>query len=1033
MSFTLNEQQAKAVNHTGSPLLVIAGPGSGKTRVITERVEFLIKNKIPSENILCLTFTHKAAGEMQERLEKKGIMSTTVSTYHSFCRDLCTENSDLTGLGKGTKIIPKSSMLVWCMKNTDSFNFDPNVIEISGDLVPIYTAMHEGISNFKEEMSTPDDLENWLNEEQKNIDGLSDEDRAKKINIARQEYVNKHREFNKVYRGYIEYEKEKTLVDYDDMINKAITLLKTNDLVLKDCHEKYQYILVDEFQDNNFSQFELLKLLSKNGNITIVGDEDQLVYSFQGASANNFSSFEDYFKPIEKIFLEENYRSSKNIVDTAKLLLPQGTSKKLFSNLEEGEPVHIVRPDSDDSELEFVLKTIQKMVGTKFTHRERGDTTYQYKDFAILSRKKDTGDRFAQILKSHNIPSTYVGNYNIFSSPLIRELLYYLKVANSPSTNGQTLFKIMEMRGIDDINIHLILKEANQIARNIEPGKSDYVYEKMKECNSFDISQKPEVLEIVDLIEKLRKEMANNSLIEFLRKVTYEMTGIFQRCLKLETLESRRSVAILNAFYESALEFSNLYPESDAKDFLEHISYLNKFELDFEEAITDDDSVQIMTMHKSKGKEFPVVFIPEIVDRRFPHDYRSRKYFPPGDLIKGDDKERHSKEKHIQEEKRLLYVAMSRAQNQLFVLAPKRYGDVEKKVSVFLTDIKYDKNPKIMKSYDYQGKVTLQDTPAEFVERIKKEKQAAASLAIDQMSITSAVHKLIELARIKYFEEHKTDDPQCKNFDPMKIFEIDVNQVSLDEDLAGKELPLFNKNNLTLSPSSLDTYLKCPFQFKLDRMRVPGPNKIYFDLGTSVHDTIQKISENKIAGKDTSDDEVKKILDEKWIFRTFESGDQESTVKSSAQEMVEKYVEMEKENQNTIVAVEEDFALKRKNIVINGRIDKIEKNGEEYELVDYKTGKTMKKESELISDVQLNVYAAALKDNPKFGKLPVKATLVYLRKKAVSTIISEDSVDAVMNGVDNAIDEILAGNFEANPSNSNCRNCSYKNMCEFAV
>jgi len=338
-----------------------------------------------------------------------------------------------------------------------------------------------------------------------------------------------------------------------------------------------------------------------------------------------------------------------------------------------------------------------------------------------------------------------------------------------------------------------------------------------------------------------------------------------------------------------------------------------------------------------------------------------------------------------------------------------------------------------MKSYDYQGKVTLQDTPAEFVERIKKEKQAAASLAIDQMSITSAVHKLIELARIKYFEEHKTDDPQCKNFDPMKIFEIDVNQVSLDEDLAGKELPLFNKNNLTLSPSSLDTYLKCPFQFKLDRMRVPGPNKIYFDLGTSVHDTIQKISENKIAGKDTSDDEVKKILDEKWIFRTFESGDQESTVKSSAQEMVEKYVEMEKENQNTIVAVEEDFALKRKNIVINGRIDKIEKNGEEYELVDYKTGKTMKKESELISDVQLNVYAAALKDNPKFGKLPVKATLVYLRKKAVSTIISEDSVDAVMNGVDNAIDEILAGNFEANPSNSNCRNCSYKNMCEFAV
>ena len=901
MNFQVNTQQEKAITHTGSALLVIAGPGSGKTRVIVERVEFLTKNGIPSDNILCLTFTHKAAGVMKDRLEKKGIMNATVSTYHSFCRDLCAENAEVTGLGKGTKIIPTSSMLVWCMKNTDSFNFDPNVIEISGDLIPIYTAMHEGISNFKEEMATPDDLEKWLNAEQKSIDKLSVAEKSKKINLNRQEYLNKHREFNKVYRGYVEYEKEKILVDYDDMINKAINLLKTSKIVLADCHDKYKYILVDEFQDNNYSQFELMKLLSNNGNVTIVGDDDQLIYSFQGASSNNFTSFEDYFKPVEKVFLEENYRSTKNIVDTAKLLLPKSTSKKLYSNLEKGEPVHIVRPDSDEAELEFVLKTIQNLVGTKINHRERGESTIQYKDFAILSRKKDTGDKFAQVLKSYNIPSTYVGNYNIFSSSLIRELIDYLKASNSPSTSGQTLYKIMEMRGIEDINIRLILEEANKIARNVSPGKSDYVFEKMKECNSFDISQKVEVLEIIELIEKLRKEMSKSTLTEFLRKVIYEMTGIFQRCLKLEPLDSRRSIAILNAFYESTLEFSNLNPEGDVKEFLEHIGYLNKFELDFEEATTDDDSVQIMTMHKSKGKEFPIVFIPEIVDRRFPHDYRSRKYYPPGDLIKGEDKERHSKEKHIQEEKRLLYVAISRAQNQLFVLAPMRYGDVDKKVSVFLTEIGYDKNPKIMTTYVYEGAGLLEDTPTEFIERIKKEKQKEASLAIDQMSITTAAHKLIELARIKYYEEHR-EDPQCKNFVPMKVFQIDISQVALDQDLAGKTVPLFNENNLALSPSSIDTYLQCPFQFKLNRMRVPGPNKIYFDLGTSVHDTIQKISEAKIIGKMPTPEESIKILDTKWIHRTFESGDQESTVKSTAEEMVKKYVEMEKENHGEIVA-----------------------------------------------------------------------------------------------------------------------------------
>ncbi len=338
-----------------------------------------------------------------------------------------------------------------------------------------------------------------------------------------------------------------------------------------------------------------------------------------------------------------------------------------------------------------------------------------------------------------------------------------------------------------------------------------------------------------------------------------------------------------------------------------------------------------------------------------------------------------------------------------------------------------------MKAYDYQGKGLLQDTPTGFLERIKKEKQKEASLAIDQMSITTAAHKLIQLARIKYFEEHKVDDPKCKKFDPMKVFDIDLSQVSLEQDLGGKVVPMFNANNLTLSASSIDTYMTCPLQFKFNRMRIPGQNKTYFDLGTSVHDTIQKISEEKIEGKMPSKKEAEKILDNKWIFRTFESGQQESSMKDTAKEMIEKYVEMEKENNNEIVGIEEEFAIKRKNVIINGRIDRIEKNQDgEFELFDYKTGKTMIKPEDMISDVQINVYAAAIKEIKKFGKLPVKATLMYLRKEPVSTTISEMNVNGMMKVVDNTIDDILAGKFEATPSSSTCRNCSYKNMCEFA-
>jgi len=216
-------------------------------------------------------------------------------------------------------------------------------------------------------------------------------------------------------------------------------------------------------------------------------------------------------------------------------------------------------------------------------------------------------------------------------------------------------------------------------------------------------------------------------------------------------------------------------------------------------------------------------------------------------------------------------------------------------------------------------------------------------------------------------------------------------------------------------------------------MRVPGPNQIYFDLGSSVHDTIQELSQEKLAGNIPTKNEAGKILDKKWIFRTFESGHQESTVKDTAKEMIEKYVELEEQNKNEIVGIEEDFAIKRKNVVINGRIDRIEKNkDDEFELYDFKTGKTSKKPDELISDIQLNVYAAAMKEKAKFGKLPVKATLVYLRDEPVECAITQQNVDEVMEIVDETIDEILEGKFEATPSNSTCRNCPYNQMCEFA-
>ena len=334
MSFELDEQQAKAVNHVTGPLLVVAGPGSGKTRVIVEKVLHLVKSGIEQSSILCLTFTEKAAGEMKARLEKNGILDAKISTFHSFAKEILEENFIESGLGRTTKIFKKSSQMVWCIRNTDKFNFDSNHLELGNNQVRIYSAILESVSNFKEEMITPDQVQEYIEKNLKRLESEDSEDSEIQKNLK---FFNRLNEFNKVYRAYEEYRKEKELIDFDDMITKAIELLLKDSVILSNYQEKFQYILVDEFQDNNFSQLELVKLLGKNGNITAVGDDDQCIMRFQGAYFGIFKDFESAY-PCEKIELSKNYRSTKNIVRLANQLLEpieNRVQKSLFSEEED--------------------------------------------------------------------------------------------------------------------------------------------------------------------------------------------------------------------------------------------------------------------------------------------------------------------------------------------------------------------------------------------------------------------------------------------------------------------------------------------------------------------------------------------------------------------------------------------------------------------------------------------------------------------------------------------------------------------------
>ena len=248
MSETLNEQQQAAIEQTQGASMIIAGPGSGKTFVIVEKVLNLVKSGIPQSSILCMTFTGKAAGEMKQRLEKHGILDAKINTFHAFTKEILEDNFIESGLGKSTKIFKKTSQLVWCIRNTDKFNFNTDYLDLGNNQIRIYTAILEAISSFKEEMITPQESQKYID---LNLKQLEDSDQDDAEVQKELKFYHRLNEFNKVYKAYEDYREEKNLIDYDDMITKAIELLRKDPVVLQNYLDKFKYILVDEYQDNN--------------------------------------------------------------------------------------------------------------------------------------------------------------------------------------------------------------------------------------------------------------------------------------------------------------------------------------------------------------------------------------------------------------------------------------------------------------------------------------------------------------------------------------------------------------------------------------------------------------------------------------------------------------------------------------------------------------------------------------------------------------------------------------------------------------
>ena len=601
----LNDKQYEAVTNTEGPCLVIAGAGSGKTKVLTHKIAYLVgdKNVLPW-NILAITFTNKAANEMKERIE--GLVGDVakdmwVGTFHSICVRVLRKFIDRIGFDSSFIIFDTSdqkTLVKQCLKD----------LQIDEKLFSDRAVISE-ISNAKNDMLEPQTYA------------------AKAHGDYRKEKI------AEIYALYQKRLKENNAIDFDDIINYTIKILKENIDILEYYSNKFKYILVDEYQDTNKSQFTLVTMLaSKHGNITAVGDNDQGIYSFRGADISNILNFERDFPGTKIIKLEQNYRCTGNILKVANAVIKNNEvkyDKKLWTENEVGKLPRIFTADNEYDEGRYIAEQIEHLKREEY---------YKYSDFAILYRMNTQSRAIEEILRREGIPYKVVGGLKFYERKEIKDIISYLRLIQNPADNLSLNRIINEpKRGIGKTSLDNIAKvaEANDTS----------MYEVIKNAEQYGLNRVYlNSREFVDCIEEFIAQKDSMKISELIKKVL-KKTG-YTRALENEnTVEAENRIANLDEFLNVAIEFEEESADNGLSDFLEGITLSS----DLDNVEETDETVTLMTLHSAKGLEFPVVFLVGMEEGIFP-GYKSI----------GEQKE-------LEEERRLCYVGVTRAKENLFL------------------------------------------------------------------------------------------------------------------------------------------------------------------------------------------------------------------------------------------------------------------------------------------------------------------------------------------------------------------------------
>ncbi len=685
----LNKEQLQAVTHNDGPLLIVAGAGTGKTTVITRRIAYLIEQKLAQpDEILALTFTEKAAGEMEERVDQLlplGNYDLWISTFHSFCERLIKQHGLDIGISNDFKILDDIKRWILLFENFDKFKLD--YYKPLGSPNKFIDALLDHFNKCKDELITPEEYLAYA-------ENLALQSGAAELLPSKEQSeeaveASRAREVAEAYHVYQKLLLDNEYLDFGDLISYAIRMFEQRPNILAGYRKKFKYVLIDEFQDTNYAQYKLIKLLTERRdgqsapNLVVVGDDDQSIYKFRGASVSNIMNLKKDFPGTAEITLTQNYRSSQEILDLAynfiqannpnRLETELGIDKHLHANTKNKAVIEVLEGKDLSEELDMVVK---KVLQLKTSQKKS-----TWNDFAILIRANSAAEEILPRLDSAGIPYNFVANRGLYRKRLIADLINYLMLLDNHHESA-SLYRILNFPKFQ-VN-HEDLAHLTQYSNKhtLSLYQTLGTAEALAEVSS---TTRKKVEELLALIEKHSKLSPEVSAVELFVRIVEDL-GIVQM-VEEDTLENAERREHLEQFYKRIEAYTQENANHTLRGF---INYLNlELKAGEEGPIKFDpnsgpESLKIMTIHAAKGLEFENVFLVNLVDQRFPTRSKRDTIEVPEPLIKDILPEGDF---HMQEERRLFYVAITRAKTNLFLSWGRDYGGSKlKKPSVFLQE-----------------------------------------------------------------------------------------------------------------------------------------------------------------------------------------------------------------------------------------------------------------------------------------------------------------------------------------------------------